>query len=84
MLAQLFATILSDRYHAAIDNASTPADLGHVSAMLDDAEERGALAGDELDQLRELVQQRREVLRQQKKPPPERPTPATANVNPHE
>ena len=62
MLAQLFAVILTDRYHAAIVNANTPADLDRVSAMLDDAEERGALAGDELDQLRELAQQRREVL----------------------
>ena len=62
MLAQLFAVILTDRYHAAIVNAGTPADLDRVSAMLDDAEERGALAGDELDQLRELAQQRREVL----------------------
>ena len=62
MLAQLFATILSDRYQSAIDNASTPADLDRVSTMVDDAEERGALAGDELDQLRELAQQRREVL----------------------
>lgn len=78
MLAQLFATILSDRYHTAIVNAGTPADLGHVSAMLDDAEERGALAGDELDQLRELVQQRREVLRQQKKPMQKGPAPASA------
>lgn len=62
MLAQIFAAILTDRYHTAIVNAGTPADLGHVSTMLDDAEERGALAGDDLDQLRELVQQRREVL----------------------
>ena len=58
MLAQLFAFILTDRYHAAIVNAGTPADLDRVSTMLDDAEERGALAGDELDQLRELVNQR--------------------------
>ena len=58
MLAQLFAAILSDRYHTAIVNAGTPADLGHVSAMLGDAEERGALAGDELDRLRELVNRR--------------------------
>lgn len=64
MLAQLFATILSDRYQSAIDNASTPADLDRVSTMVDDAEERGALAGDELDQLRELVNRRMETLEQ--------------------
>ena len=58
MLAQLFATILSDRYQSAIDNASTPADLDRVSTMLDDAEERGALFGEELDRLRELVNRR--------------------------
>jgi len=62
MLAQLFATILSDRYQSAIDNASTPADLDRVSTMVDDAEERGALAGDELDRLRELVNRRMETL----------------------
>lgn len=62
MLAQLFADILSDRYRAAIVNASAPADLGRVSAMLDDAEERGALAGDGLNWLREQVNQRREAL----------------------
>lgn len=58
MLAQLFAAILTDRYRAAIVNAGTPADLDRVSTMLDEAEERGALFGDELDQLRELVNQR--------------------------
>lgn len=62
MLAQLFAVILTDRYHAAIVNAGTPADLDRVSAMLDDAEERGALAGDELGRLRESANQRREAL----------------------
>lgn len=62
MLAQLFATILSDRYQSAIDNASTPADLDRVSTMVDDAEERGALASDELDRLRELVNRRMETL----------------------
>lgn len=64
MLAQLFASILSDRYRAAIVNASTPADLDRVSTMVDDAEERGALAGDELDRLRELVNRRMETLGQ--------------------
>ena len=62
MLAQLFAAILTDRYHTAIVNAGTAADLDRVSTMVDDAEERGALAGDELDQLRELANQRRKVL----------------------
>jgi hypothetical protein len=62
MLAQIFADILSDRYRAAIVNASAPADLGRVSAMLDEAEERGALFGEELDRLREQVNQRREAL----------------------
>lgn len=62
MLAQLFAAILSDRYRAAIVNAGTSADLDRISTMLDDAEERGALFGEALDQLRESADRRREAL----------------------
>lgn len=62
MLAQLFATILSDRYRAAIVNAGTTADLDRVSTMVDDAEERGALAGDELDRLRKGLQTKKAAI----------------------
>lgn len=62
MLAQIYAAILVDRYQAAIDKAHSPGDLDSVNAMLDDAEERGALVGEELDWLRKGLQTKKAAI----------------------